>query len=283
MLPLLAASHRYKTKPPQWGPLSEVEANIKRQLDAMGLPHPTGYWPLWEMSGLTIHDYSGKGNHGSLIQDIPWVRNTIYSGGNYESIEIPNAIDIVSSSGTALFGYKKRSALSAYYLYFFYVEAYNKFSLFCYTSLNNLSFSDNQENTDESLRNYEYHDFACAWQASRWDSYIDGYYYAGRTQSYSPSFSSSDLLHLTGRDDEVDRYNEGLNYYYIFFDEVLTEEQIYTFQEQPYRPLYYTPPTRYFHVAGGTTVSQSVAGSLGSLSGALGETVTFSQVLQGSI
>ena len=47
------------------------------------MPHPVGAWPFWEGAGNLARDYSGHGNHGTLIGGATWIdRGIDFDGGN---------------------------------------------------------------------------------------------------------------------------------------------------------------------------------------------------------
>lgn len=50
---------------------------------------PVGYWPADEGVGKTLHDRSGNGNHGRIL-DVPWDKGLLNFTGAYQWAEIPD-------------------------------------------------------------------------------------------------------------------------------------------------------------------------------------------------
>jgi hypothetical protein len=100
-------------KPKQWGALSAVRSAVFRNAESIGIDPASiaGYWPMWEGSGDTAID-GIKGNNASLVDSPPWGNDGISFVPT--TSKLTTSSSVLSSSGTALFGFKSLVAPNLY-------------------------------------------------------------------------------------------------------------------------------------------------------------------------
>lgn len=107
---------RYNQKPPQWGPISAVAANVADWFNRHGMPVPLMYMPMWEGTGTVAHDlfdptettFHANTSFGNncVINDEGYIntRRTIIPTTDFTVSTIVEEVDISTSTYEGWFG-----------------------------------------------------------------------------------------------------------------------------------------------------------------------------------
>jgi hypothetical protein len=294
-----SASNLGKLPPDPYGPLSEIKRSVARnaeRLPAFGLPaiDPyaiVGYWPFRFLSRFlrsnTAYDVSLYGNHGTLQGGPTWVNRGLEFDGSDDYVKVEDNPTLSDISHLTI----------SNWVYFYstgtqsFIDKDDEWSIFYdrygNQDINWATYGANIDCGHSGLPTNEWHYVSIVWnKGSDVSSYINNTQYLDKASYTETSGDSSNPVRIgvgTSGSNLADFVNGKIDDARIY-NRALTPDQIAFFYAHPYYLLQRVPRPLIFDTAsGGTTVTQSVAGSLGNLSGALGETVTFTQALQGSI
>jgi hypothetical protein len=244
-----------RIKPPQWGPVSSVQAAVRHNCQRLGLPLPTGYWPMWENAGSYAHDLI-SGHASELKNGADWVSGGVEFDATTEHIHGPNGGTLLNSAGTILIGYRQTNTPGTHYYWLALDDDWAEFSLY-YNASVDLDFYINS--TEGTLStdpppwiDGSFHNMGVSWDESysgghRW-AYDDGSVFSDIPSDIIWDASGVDDhdLRIGGRESGATRYAGGIYYYFAVFGERLTDDQIALLHEQPYALIQPVARTRYF-------------------------------------
>ena len=101
MLILPSRGADWRTKPPQWGPLSAVQSSVRHNAERLGIDPGSivFFLPLWEMAGSVAHDYSSNTSL-TITGNYSWQENNLRLEPNQGRVCLP---DFELFSGTKNF------------------------------------------------------------------------------------------------------------------------------------------------------------------------------------
>ncbi len=242
----------HKRRLRQWGNISSVRSAVVRNAEEIfGVPAESVKlaMPFWEGAG-QANNYGTISAKADLVNGAVWTPRGPNSLTDNDAVDtnIPGLDLFYSESVTKhsiLFDYQQTGTLSDYQ-YFLYSTSYEKFSLRTNTSTDYLTYGEQATSIPSGLFDGAKHTFGLTVNGTTTTAFYRDGGLLGTTAGDSAYQATGDLF-INGRSDSASRQTSGvMGCCSIFYNVVLTPDQIALFNDLPYQLFAPNPAPLYF-------------------------------------
>jgi hypothetical protein len=217
------------------------------------MPHPVLAMPMWEGAGNLVRDYSGHGNHGTLVNGAIWGMGPNGRGvkcdenqSSIPRIDLQKTVgDYIFSEGTIICDYQRTVDVSGYFFLWTF-DSYTGHAFWADDAAGHPITATFLDTTVWSGTSPTYdafdgdpHIVALTWSDIQNE---ENYYVDGKVSLSASTAIDIANLNLTATDSAIngsnyggpDRASDGIMHFCYIFDSVLTAVQIQTICNNPY-------------------------------------------------